>query len=98
LQAAPLAGAWPAGSAGVHTSEVLAVVTFHSLEDRAVKTFFRTLATGCVCPSDFPECRCGQLPKAELLTKKSITASETELEANSRSKPARLRAVRKVIY
>lgn len=74
----------------------LAVVSFHSLEDRMVKHFFSGLAAGCVCPPDFPECRCGRSPRAEILTKKPVTASKQEAESNSRSRPAKLRAVIKL--
>lgn len=74
----------------------LAVVTFHSLEDRIVKHHFQGLTRGCVCPPDFPACVCGKTPKARLLTKKPVTASPRELQENSRSKPAKLRAVEKL--
>lgn len=74
----------------------MAIVSFHSLEDRIVKHFFQDLAKGCVCPIDFPECRCGRNPKAKILTKKPIVASEKELKINSRSKPAKLRGVQKI--
>ncbi|MBP9686971.1 MAG: 16S rRNA (cytosine(1402)-N(4))-methyltransferase RsmH, partial [Candidatus Doudnabacteria bacterium] len=75
---------------------VLAIVTFHSLEDRIVKQFFKTAATGCVCPPEFPVCRCGSTARVEILTKRPITAGEQEQEANRRSLSAKLRAVRKV--
>jgi 16S rRNA (cytosine1402-N4)-methyltransferase len=75
---------------------ILAVVTFHSLEDRIVKQFFQGLAKGCVCPPDFPICQCGRNPQAKIITKKPITASEAELARNSRSKPAKLRAIQKI--
>ncbi len=74
----------------------MAVITFHSLEDRIVKNFFRDLAQGCICPNEFPICKCGLNPQAELLNKKVITASDAELELNSRSKPAKLRAIKKI--
>lgn len=74
----------------------LAVITFHSLEDRMVKQFFNGLAKGCVCPQEFPQCLCGRNPQAKILTKKPITASEAELSRNSRSKPAKLRAAVKL--
>lgn len=75
---------------------VLAVVTFHSLEDRIVKQFCKSAATGCVCPPEFPVCRCGQTPRAVLLTKRPILATEQEQAANRRSASAKLRAIRKV--
>lgn len=71
----------------------MAVVTFHSLEDRIVKHFFVGLTKGCVCPPDFPQCVCGKNPRAQILTKKPVSASVEELEKNSRSKPAKLRAI-----
>lgn len=74
----------------------LAIVSFHSLEDRMVKEFFLKLSKGCVCPIDFPECLCGQSPKAKILTKKPIIASQKELDMNIRSKPAKLRAIQKI--
>jgi len=74
----------------------LVLVTFHSLEDRIVKNYFKSLAAGCICPPEFPVCRCGRSPQAEILTKKAVMASEEELEQNSRAKPAKLRAVKKL--
>ncbi len=71
----------------------LVVVSFHSLEDRIVKQYFNELSKGCVCPIEFPECICGQNPKAKILTKKPVVAGENELKNNSRSKPAKLRAL-----
>jgi 16S rRNA (cytosine1402-N4)-methyltransferase len=74
----------------------LVVVSFHSLEDRIVKQFFVGLTKGCVCPPDFPQCICGKNPKGKILTKKPITATEAELKNNSRSAPAKLRAIEKL--
>jgi 16S rRNA (cytosine1402-N4)-methyltransferase len=71
----------------------LVVVSFHSLEDRIVKNFFKESSKGCVCPVDFPECRCGRNPQAKILTKKPVTATAEELVSNARSKPAKLRAI-----
>jgi len=73
----------------------LAVVSFHSLEDREVKHYFAGLAKGCVCPPDFPWCKCGRNPEARILTKKPVTAGEKEIKINSRSKSAKLRAIEK---
>lgn len=74
----------------------LVVVSFHSLEDRIVKQFFLKLSKGCVCPIDFPQCVCGKNPQGRILTKKVVTATEVELLKNSRSKPAKLRAIEKI--
>lgn len=74
----------------------LAVITFHSGEDRRVKQFFRNQAQGCVCPPNFPVCRCGQVPKVKILTKKSVVAGEEETQRNPRARSARLRVIEKV--
>lgn len=74
----------------------LAVITFHSLEDRIVKRAFRDFATGCMCPPEFPVCVCGRRPKVRTLTRKPITPDETELRENPRSRSAKLRAVEKL--
>ena len=75
---------------------VLAVVSFHSLEDRIVKQFFAKTAQGCICPKDFPVCRCEKTALAEILTKKPLVPSDLEVSRNSRSKPAKLRAIKKL--
>ncbi|WP_195985846.1 16S rRNA (cytosine(1402)-N(4))-methyltransferase RsmH [Clostridium sp. D33t1_170424_F3] len=69
----------------------LAVITFHSLEDRMVKQRMASWCQGCTCPPDFPVCVCGKKPKAKLLYKKGLAPSEAELEYNPRSRSARLR-------
>jgi len=74
-----------------------AILTFHSLEDRMVKQYFKKMAQGCTCPRDFPICVCGNKPKLELINRKAITASEEELLNNSRSKSAHLRAAKRVL-
>jgi 16S rRNA (cytosine1402-N4)-methyltransferase len=74
----------------------MAAISFHSLEDRRVKQFFAGLAVGCTCPPDLPVCVCGHEPEAELLTRRSITADEPELERNPRSRSARLRGAIKL--
>lgn len=74
----------------------LVIVSFHSLEDRIVKQFFLGLNKGCVCPPDFPLCVCGKNPRGKILTKKPVIAAEKEQQANSRSKPAKLRAIIKL--
>lgn len=74
----------------------LAVITFHSLEDRIVKKTFASLATGCTCPKEFPVCVCGNVPKVRIITKKPVLPDKGETEANSRSKSAKLRVVEKI--
>lgn len=76
----------------------LVVVSFHSLEDRMVKQFFVKAATGCICPPSFPQCICGKEPRVQILTRRPVTASEAELARNTRSRPAKLRAARKLYY
>ena len=74
----------------------LAVITFHSIEDRIVKQRFVGWTKGCVCPPDFPQCICGKLPKGRLINKKPIEASKEELEQNNRSRSAKLRIIEKL--
>lgn len=74
----------------------LAVISFHSLEDRRVKQFLAPLAKDCICPPELPECRCGGEPEAALLSSRPIVASERESEENPRSRSAKLRAARKL--
>jgi 16S rRNA (cytosine1402-N4)-methyltransferase len=74
----------------------LAVITFHSLEDRIVKKRMAQWCTGCTCPPDFPVCVCGKKPRAELIYKKGLAPTEKELEDNPRSRSARLRVCRKL--
>lgn len=69
----------------------LSIITFHSLEDRIVKSCFRRNENPCVCPPEFPVCVCGKIKKGKVITRKPILPSETELEQNSRSKSAKLR-------
>ncbi len=69
----------------------LCVITFHSLEDRIVKNVFRTCENPCICPPEFPVCRCGRVSKGKVLTRKAILPSAEEMKANSRSKSAKLR-------
>lgn len=75
---------------------VLSIITFHSLEDRIVKKTFQELAKGCTCPKSFPVCVCGKTPQVKILTGKPVLPSEAELDENSRSKSAKLRAVVKL--
>ncbi len=74
----------------------LAVITFHSLEDRMVKQRFQALRRGCLCPPDFPVCVCGRTPAAELVLRRPAEASPEELAANPRSRSARLRCIRRL--
>ena len=74
----------------------LAVITFHSLEDRIVKTGFADFARGCTCPPDFPVCVCGKTPDIRLVNKKPILPSQRELEENPRSRSAKLRVAEKL--
>lgn len=74
----------------------MAVITFHSLEDRIVKSAFKELSLACTCPPDFPVCVCGKVQEVELVNKKPITAGEEELENNSRSQSAKLRVIEKL--
>lgn len=74
----------------------MAVITFHSLEDRIVKNRFREFCTGCICPPEFPVCVCGRLPRGRTLFRKPVTASEEELAANPRSRSAKLRVIEKI--
>lgn len=73
----------------------LCVITFHSLEDRIVKTIFRKNENPCTCPPDFPVCVCGKVSKGRVVTKKAILPSEQEILENSRSKSAKLRVFEK---
>lgn len=73
----------------------IAVISFHSLEDRCVKNTFADLARGCTCPRDFPVCVCGRKPIVNLITRKPILPSEEELEENSRARSAKLRIAEK---
>ncbi len=74
----------------------LAIISFHSLEDRIVKQKFKELSTGCVCPPDFPICVCGHKSVVKLITKHPVEASAEELEKNPRSAPAKLRVIEKL--
>ena len=75
---------------------VVAVITFHSLEDRIVKNTFQRFAGKCTCPPKIPKCVCGAAKIVEMLTKKPIVSGENELRLNPRSRSAKLRAVRKI--
>ena len=74
----------------------MAVLTFHSLEDRIVKTEFRTMENPCTCPKSAPVCICGKQPTARVLTRKPVTASAEELAQNPRASSAKLRAIERI--
>ena len=74
----------------------LAIITFHSLEDRIVKTAMADAAKGCTCPPNFPVCVCGKKPKVKLISRKPIVASQEELDVNPRSRSAKLRVCEKL--
>lgn len=71
----------------------LAVITFHSLEDRIVKKQFAKWCQGCICPPDFPQCVCGREPEGRLVNRKPIIAGDSELAENNRSRSAKLRVI-----
>ena len=73
------------------------IISFHSLEDRIVKEKFRYLASDCICPPEMPFCQCDKVSEVKILTRKPVTATDEELEMNSRSKSAKFRAVEKII-
>ena len=73
----------------------LAVITFHSLEDRIVKNAMAAAAKGCICPPEFPVCVCGRKPQVDILTRKPIVAAPQELERNPRARSAKLRICQK---
>ena len=74
----------------------LAVISFHSLEDRSIKKTLQELATGCTCPPNFPVCVCGKKPKMKLVSRKPIVAGEAELVYNPRARSAKLRVAEKL--
>lgn len=74
----------------------IAIITFHSLEDRIVKQTFADLASGCTCPKNFPVCVCGKKPKVKVVSRKPILPSAEELEVNPRSRSAKLRVAEKI--
>ena len=74
----------------------IAIITFHSLEDRIVKQTYADLASGCTCPKDFPVCVCGKKPAVKVVSRKPILPSAEELEVNPRSRSAKLRVAEKI--
>ena len=74
----------------------LCVISFHSIEDRLIKSLFNEFMTGCICPPDFPVCVCGRKPRAKAVSRKPITADEAELAVNPRSRSAKLRILERL--
>ena len=74
----------------------IAIITFHSLEDRIVKQTFQRLAKGCTCPKEFPVCMCGKTPQIKIVSRKPVLPGKDETEYNSRSKSAKLRIAEKI--
>jgi 16S rRNA (cytosine1402-N4)-methyltransferase len=74
----------------------LAVISFHSGEDRIAKNIFRENARGCICPKEFPVCRCGNEPRVKIITRKIIAPTEKEIEDNPRSRSAKMRVIEKI--
>ena len=75
----------------------ISVISFHSLEDRIIKTTFSSLEKGCTCPKDFPVCVCGNAPKVKAVGRKPIVPSAEETERNPRARSSKLRTVEKII-
>lgn len=74
----------------------VAIITFHSIEDRIVKQFFKKMENPCECPSDFPVCTCGKLPLLKIISKKPIVPDTEELDINSRARSSKLRVAEKI--
>lgn len=74
----------------------LCIITFHSLEDRIVKNFFREMENPCTCPPEFPVCVCGKIPYGKVISRKPILPSQEEIEGNPRSKSAKLRVFERI--
>ena len=87
-----------AAAEGLRPGGRLAVITFHSLEARIVKQTLRELATGCVCPPEFPVCVCGRKPTLTLVTRKPIVSGPAELEENPRARSAKLRVAERTAF
>ncbi|HKT40600.1 MAG TPA: 16S rRNA (cytosine(1402)-N(4))-methyltransferase RsmH [Ktedonobacterales bacterium] len=93
---ASLEAALPAAVDLLRPGGRLAVISFHSLEDRIVKRFFQQEERGCVCPPELPECVCGRVPRLRIVTRHPLTASETETATNPRARSAKLRVAEKL--
>ncbi len=91
-----LENAVTAGVSALKKGGRMAVITFHSLEDRIVKNAFAKLEKGCTCPKDFPVCVCGGKPKIKIITRKPIVPDQRELEINPRARSSKLRCAEKI--
>jgi 16S rRNA (cytosine1402-N4)-methyltransferase len=91
-----LTAALEAGTLALAPGGRMVAIAYHSLEDRAVKQCFRDLERGCICPPALPVCRCGRRPMLRRLTRRPVTASESELSRNPRARSARLRAAERL--
>lgn len=91
-----LSSALPQAAELLRSGGRLAVISFHSLEDRIVKQFMRREAAGCICPPELPACVCGHTPTLRLVTRRPLTASEDEIAANPRARGAKLRVAEKL--
>lgn len=80
----------------LRTGGRMAVISYHSLEDRIVKRFFQSEVKGCICPPKLPKCVCNRKPRAQLVTRKPLIPSQKEIEQNPRSRSAKLRVVEKI--
>ena len=74
----------------------IVIISYHSLEDRLVKNFFKKYEKGCICPANFPKCMCGIKPSLKLINSKVIVPDQNELNTNSRAKSAKLRVAEKI--
>jgi 16S rRNA (cytosine1402-N4)-methyltransferase len=91
-----IAEALPQAMAALRSRGRLAVIAFHSLEDRIVKRFLKQEERGCICPPEAPICTCGHTPTLRNITRKPITPSAEEVAANPRSRSAKLRVAEKL--
>ena len=76
----------------------LAIITFHSLEDRIVKNKFKELSTACKCPKDIPICMCGGIKRFEILTRKPIIPNDEEIKNNNRAHSSKLRVLERIDF
>ena len=74
----------------------MAIISYHSLEDRIVKQFFVEKSSGCICPPDLPVCACGRKERLRIVTKKPVACSKAEVAANPRARSAKLRVAEKI--